>query len=339
MGEQGRTIVRLTYGSHLFGTATPASDLDIKGVFVPAPRDLLLGRVRGSVLPGGSAGREKGLGERNHAGEVEEELYSLQRFLGLAAEGQTVAVDMLFAPPSAWLGEPAPEWAEILANRHRLLTRRSNAFIGYCRQQASKYGIKGSRVAAARAALALLEDAAQRVGPNAKLATLDTALRDFAGSAAAGGQAALVDLPQPGGGSVTHLEVCGRKLPYTVAVKEAAGIMRRIVADYGARALQAESQRGVDWKALSHAVRIAAQGLDLLETGRVSFPAPNVERIRAIKQGEVPHGDVTDEIEALLSRVEAAAVRSALPDEVDRAWIDDFVMRVHAREVRGAAVV
>ena len=73
MGEHGRTVVRLTYGSHLFGTATPASDLDIKGVFVPVPRDILLGRVRGSVTPGPAAGRERCIGEKNHAGEVEED--------------------------------------------------------------------------------------------------------------------------------------------------------------------------------------------------------------------------------------------------------------------------
>lgn len=328
----GRTIFRVTYGSHLFGTATPASDLDIKSVFVPRPRDILLGRVRGSV----STKREKTVGERNHAGEVEEEAYSLQRFLGLAAEGQTVAIDLLFAPRSAWLGEPAPEWAGIIANRHRLLTRKSKAFIGYCIQQATRYGAKGSRVAAARAALELLDAAETRLGSRAKLATLDAAVRDLV---AVTEHAALVDLPQPGGGRGLHLEVCGRKLPYTVAIKDAAGIMRRVVADYGVRAVQAESQQGVDWKALSHAVRVATQGLTLLETGRIAFPAANVERVRAIKRGDVPHGDVMDEIEALLSRVQSAAERSTLPDEADRGWIDDFVAATYAREIRDAAPV
>ena len=332
MEEHGRTILRVTYGSHLFGTATPASDLDIRSVFVPRPRDILLGRVRGSV----STKREKAVGERNHAGEVEEEAYSLHRFLGLAAEGQTVAVDLLFAPPTSWIDAPAPEWAEIIDNRHRLLTRKSKAFIGYCLQQAAKYGVKGSRVAVARAAAGMLDAGAARFGSRAKLAVLDEAIRAFA---ARNDHSALVDLPQPGGGRVAHLDVCGRKLPYTVAIKEAARIMHRVVADYGSRALQAESCEGVDWKALSHAVRIASQGLDLLQTGRVAFPAANVERIRAIKLGRVEYRDVTDEIESLLSRVQAAAERSALPDEADREWIDDFVARTYAREVRDAAVI
>lgn len=329
MEGHGRTIFRCTYGSHLFGTATPDSDLDIKSVFVPRPRDILLGRVKGSV----QAKRDKAAGEKNVAGEVEEEAYSLQRFLGLAAEGQTVAVDLLFAPASAWLGEPGPEWRTLLAERHRLVTRKSKAFIGYCLQQAAKYGVKGARVAAARAALDLLDGGAARHGATAKLATLDGSIRDFVARTE---HAAMVDIPQPGGGLVPHLDVCGRKLPYTVAIKEAAAVMRRLIADYGRRALQAESQQGVDWKALSHAVRVASQGLELLDTGHVTLPAANVQHIRAIKLGLVPYGDVTDEIDGLLSRVQRAAERSALPDEVDHSWMDDFVARVYGREVRGS---
>ena len=44
-----RTIVELTFGSHLYGTATPDSDLDIKAVYLPEPRDILLQRVKPAV--------------------------------------------------------------------------------------------------------------------------------------------------------------------------------------------------------------------------------------------------------------------------------------------------
>lgn len=147
-----RSIVSIKFGSHLYGTATPASDLDFKSVFVPAGRDILLQRVKGSL----SNQRPKAEGEKNVTGEIDEEAYSLQRYLGLAAEGQTVALDVLFAPRWAMTCKPAPEWQEIEANRRRLVTRKSASFLGYCRQQANKYGIKGSRVSAARVALELL---------------------------------------------------------------------------------------------------------------------------------------------------------------------------------------
>src|SRR5207253_2963550 len=125
-----RKIVTVKFGSHLYGTSTPSSDLDIKSVYVPDARSIALQRVKGSI----SNKRPKSIGEKNYAGEVDEESYSLQRFLELAAEGQIVALDVLFAPEWAMTEPPAPEWQAIMQNRSRLRTRKSAAFVNYCRQ-------------------------------------------------------------------------------------------------------------------------------------------------------------------------------------------------------------
>lgn len=137
-----RKLVSIKFGSHLYGTATPQSDVDLKSVYVPSADAILLQKVKGSL----SNQRPKNAGEKNYAGEIDEESYSLQRFLGLAAEGQTVALDILFAPEWSMTAPPPLEWREVVANRHRLITKKSAAFVGYCRQQANKYGIKGSRM-------------------------------------------------------------------------------------------------------------------------------------------------------------------------------------------------
>ncbi len=42
-------IVEMRFGSHLYGTATPQSDLDFKAVYLPAARDILLQRVHDTV--------------------------------------------------------------------------------------------------------------------------------------------------------------------------------------------------------------------------------------------------------------------------------------------------
>ena len=62
-----RTIVRMTFGSHLYGTATPESDLDVKAVYLPTARDILLQQVRAAV----TGQREKAKGEKNTADDVE----------------------------------------------------------------------------------------------------------------------------------------------------------------------------------------------------------------------------------------------------------------------------
>src|ERR1700683_2655735 len=96
-------IVMMRFGSHLYGTATPESDLDLKGVYLPEARDILLQRVKATV----TSNRVKAAGEKNEAGDVDSEFYSLQRYLDLLAEGQTVALDMLFAPDSVMTVPPS----------------------------------------------------------------------------------------------------------------------------------------------------------------------------------------------------------------------------------------
>ena len=317
-----RLIVEMHFGSHLYGTATPLSDLDYKGVYVPDARDILLQRVRGTI----SQSPPKAPGEKNSAGDVDRELYSLQRYLHLLSEGQTVALDMLFAPDTVMIGEPGPEWREIQAHSDQLVTRRAASFVRYCRQQANKYGIKGSRVAAARAALALLAAAEADEGSTAKLGIVEKEVTAFASATE---HTCLLDLEMPGGRLIRHLEVCGRKMPFTSSIKSAREVVQRLVNEYGERALQAERNEGVDWKALSHAVRVGREALELLETGRITFPLRYAAEILAIKRGERPYVAVSEEIEWLLVTVETTAVRSTLRDEPDRDFIDDLVARTH----------
>lgn len=321
-------VFRTTFGSHLYGTSTPASDYDFKSVFIPSARDILLQRAKGAI----SDKRPKAEFEKNVAGEVEEERFSLQRYLSLLAEGQTVAIDMLFAPTWAWTGEPSWVWHEILHYKRKLLTRKSAAFIGYARKQASKYGIKGSRVAASRKALALLVSSEAQYGAHEKL---DAARRDIEAIVDAEDHMAIVNIPMPNGGVVAHWEVCGRKMPYSSSIKNAREIMQRLVDEYGHRALQAESNQGVDWKALSHAVRVGHQAIELLETAHVTFPLPNARHVLAIKLGELDYRAVADEIEELMERVVLASERSPLRDTADIEWMDDFVESVYRDAVIG----
>lgn len=115
--------------------------------------------------------------------------------------------------------------------------------------------------------------------------------------------------------------------------QERAGDGQRLVDEYGERALQAERDEGIDWKALSHAVRVGREALELLQTGRITFPLPYASELLAIRRGERPYDAVGEEIEQLLEAVEAAAMCSALPDTPDRGFIDDLVARAYRASV------
>ena len=143
-----RIIVKMKFGAHLYGTATSDSDLDYKGIFLPTKEQLLLGCVPKSHNY--STGKDY---SRNTKNDVDTELYSLHYFIKLACAGQTVAMDMLHAPDSMIL-KKSKIWEEIVKNKQKFYTKNLKSFIDYARRQASKYGIKGSRI---NAALQVLE--------------------------------------------------------------------------------------------------------------------------------------------------------------------------------------
>jgi hypothetical protein len=324
-------VVKIKFGSHLYGTSTPWSDTDYKSVYLPSASDILLGRVKKTMREGR---RDKAEGEKNLPTDIDNEAYSLDYFFELLASGQTVAIDMLFAP------EPeitSPTWKMIQRNRDKLITKKASVFLGYCRQQANKYGIKGSRVAAARAAASFFKQAYETCGATFKVEGMSDYIPGLVRIHPDHMAITHYDDPKGVRPSEVYFECCNRKVPFKASVKLAAEIFTKIFENYGARALQAESNEGVDWKALSHAVRVGHEALELMSTGKVTFPLHNAAHVLEIKQGKLPYEQVSKEIEDLLDTVEAAEKISVLRDEPDYEWIDRFVKREHSYIVRHAS--
>ncbi|MFZ4700463.1 MAG: DNA polymerase beta superfamily protein [Candidatus Methylumidiphilus sp.] len=321
-------IVQMKVGSHLYGTATPESDLDIKAVYIPSARDILLQRVSPVV----SENRIKARGEKNTSADTDCEAFSLQRYLDLLAEGQTVALDMLFAPEWAMLEPPHALWHDIKTLAPRIMTKGTTAMVRYCRQQANKYGIKGLRVAAARAALGVLQEAEQTHGGSAKLETVADELEALAVQSEYLG---FVDMPNAQGETLRFFDICGKKSLLTASIQNARLIAERLVDGYGRRAMEAERSDGMDWKALSHAVRIGQEAVELFRTGQITFPRPEAAHLLAVKQGKVPYAEVAEEIESLVDEVEKAASDSGFPDKADMQLVDDLIFRVYRQQILG----
>ena len=307
-----RNLVRIKFGSRTSTASTPASDLDFESIYMPDGRAILLQRVKGSIST-----RAKVEGKRTSPARSTKNL-SACNAISACSPKAGVTTDVLFAPEWSMVEAPSDEWREIVANRNRLITRKSAAFVGYCRQQANKYGIKGSRVAAARRAIGVLEHAVETRGATAKLGAIDLLIRE---TAEVTEHMSIVPIDHV---ISQERRTIGRsadaKCPIG-SIKNARDMMAALVKDYGSRALQAESQQGVDWKALSHAVRVARQAIEFLSTGHVTFPLPDAaHEILAIKKGAIPYQEVAAEIEQGLVDLEEQVPVSTLPAEPDHAW-------------------
>jgi hypothetical protein len=303
-------IVYMKFGSHLYGTDTPQSDVDYKGVFMPERRDVLLGRVPKCISS--TTGQSD---SKNTADDVDSEIYSLHYFIKLACEGQTVAIDMLHAPENMVL-ESSDVWRRMVAERHRFYTKRLNAFVGYCRKQAAKYGVKGSRLAAVQG----VHDYLGSIDPETRLCDVWDAMPS--------GEHIHRMPPNPDDKNQYNIyQVCGKQFHETAKAKYVLEALSKFLTDYGHRARLAKENKGVDWKALSHAVRAALQVREILQDGTVTFPLKQAEIVKDIKQGTLDYTTVVAPmIESLMDEVETLSIKSTLPDVVDAEYWDDFIV-------------
>lgn len=305
-------IFKMQFGSHVYGTNLPSSDQDFKGIFIPSPKDIILGRGKETINTSTNPGASK-----NTAEDTDLEMFSLKQYMKLLLEGQTVALTMLFAPAHNILIS-SPIYEEIIANRHKFLHKGISAFAGYCRQQANKYGIKGSRVAASRAATNFFEIFVAR-NPSTKLRDIWELIETtFTG---------LEHCEFINAKDTRMLSICDRKVQEHVTVKEVHRIYKHLFDEYGHRALQAESQQGVDWKALQHAVRVASEAKELLLHHTITYPRPDSPLLLQIRKGELPYQQVADIIERGLVDLEQAQLASTLPAEPDREFAENLIYR------------
>jgi len=319
----GKTLLVAEFGSTVYGTRLSSSDRDFKGIFIPHFEDILLQRA---VHTSFQEGTKKDKRAKNTSEDHDMEWITLQAFIRLCLEGQSMAIDLLFTPNQFWK-ECDPLWMTLLQERTKLICKKITAIVGYCRQQAARYGIKGSRLAAVRHALNVLK----AYPSDSKLNEVD--LDNLKSELGSDKHISFVNCRGPRSNEELHLEVCNRKVPMHAKFKYAVQVFQRIYDEYGHRALQAEKNEGVDWKALMHAVRVAEQAKELLKTGTVTFPRPERELLLKIRQGEIPYDAVAETIEKGLEEVELLRESSSLPEEVETTYWDAWLVQVYGEYV------
>lgn len=327
-------ISKIRHGSHLYGLNTENSDVDYKGIFLPSWEEMVTGKASHEIRD--STGPKDG---KNSAGDVDVVYYSLQKFIKMACDGETIALDYLHCNDENLL-ESSPVWQALVANRSKFYTKNMKAFLGYCRKQASKYGVKGSRLKAMEEVLDVLKAEIKYAEVTGALdprmdtrPELELALRSV--QADHPGKVEVKDGFHKGDKFIEKkiLEVCDAKYDFTNKVVYTIDALQKKYDAYGHRAQAAKNNEGVDWKAMSHALRAGYQLKEIYETGDLKYPLKDREFLLAVKQGKL---DFTTEVAPVLERVieevEVLAANSDLPEKVDRKFWDQFIVNVYEGE-------
>lgn len=309
-------IVYMEFGSRVYGTSVPESDSDFKGIIIPDGRSIVLQKALKSqnTTTGGDF-------RKNTKDDVDNEIFALHQFFKLLSEGQTGALDMIFTPAHKILRK-SHIWDDIVANRQHILSKKMTAFAGYCKGQSAKYSLKGDHMEAYQIAMNFFGSVEQRL----RLYDLDL---DFLINQHP--LIVMVEIPNKTNGNLEKYIQIGpkTKVPYTATAKTAFDIYSEQYAKYGARAKAAMDNNGVDWKALYHAVRICEEGIELCQTGKITFERPEKKLLLQIRKGELPYKQVSEIIDTGLIRLKDAEGNSILPDEPNYKWMEDFIFNYY----------
>ena len=342
-----KIVFKTYYGSRLYGTAGPNSDTDIKGVFLPKKEDLLLCKApKHFILNTNKSGA-------NTKDDTDESYLSLHYFIELLTQGETNALDMFFSfSNKEALIETSPIYEKMIENADKLITKNVSKYLGYCKSQAIKYSVKGDKLNNFNAfrdfldnktGHVLLKDALliNNIIDFKDLEVNKDSIEYFKGTKLIGKRNKIEGTPF--GDHVYVLIVENKELYFMISdikfqmngtLNENKASVYKTLKSYGQRAENAAENKGADFKALSHAVRVLFQAEELLTTGKITFPlkGEQLQLVRDIKfrKTNMTYEEIVDFIEKKLRYVEDVILpNSKLPNKPDQKFINQFILDLY----------
>ncbi len=301
------TVVSMEYGSRLYETATPESDTDYAGIYMPTMVELLLQKI--GKGQSSSTGKEH---EKNTGDDVDVVNFPLPRFIDLCISGDTTALDMLHCrhPLSAH-----PIWQELVSKRHMFYSKGMKSYKGFVKSSAMKYGVKGDRLKDLGLAMDFLKENGHL---EAKISDMWDTLpeSDY-----------LIKVVKNEG---SYYEVLGKKYQNSNKVSYVLCQLQKTWDSYGHRTKCAAANEGIDWKAVHHSLRVMYQTRAIFERGDFDYPLPETEFLMRVKRGEADYmTEIAPEFDKFFETYDAMADASDLPEKVDRTYWDKWLVGVY----------
>jgi hypothetical protein len=304
-------------GSHLFGTATPKSDLDVKGLFLPSIQSLYLQNA-----PQQFSQNTNNSNAKNSCDDVDVTVWSVQFWLKLLTKGDINAVSLLFSHtnPDAMLKGTDAGFLERLKaiDPSKLLSRNLSGMMGFAYNQAIKYTAKGKHLQAVQTAISILEQASK--GLIADIA--DVVVMQVADESMA--------RVQVGSKGIKQLVLLEKMFDFTASTAWALAPLHEVEARYGKRAKLA-LEAGVDFKAFSHSLRVLEEIRLLHSTGHIAYPHTGefAKLMMDAKMGVLEYEVLVEKLDQKLEEAKLSEASSVLPSELDRSYSEAFLLSLY----------
>ena len=339
--EDQNIIFKTLVGSQAYGTSTPQSDFDYKGVYMQSTDELV------------------GFGYKEQIDVTKDECYyELRRFMQLLQSANPTVLEMLFVPEHCVIHQ-SPVWKSLWDNRHIFLTKKcKDSFGGYAVAQIKrarglnkKMNWEKERVERKDVldfiwaldegkTISLRELLAERGMDKCGLAGLD----HFPGAYAlyydhSGGALGYKGICGPESNDVRLSSIPKGEVPLTTIFfnKDAYSIHCKEYREYEAWLQNRNTDRYVDvadhgqkldGKNLMHCRRLIDVALEIGRTGTFTVERPNAEYLLSIRKGAFNLDEVIGQAELDLKELDEIYANSPLPDEVDKEEVNRLLLKM-----------
>ena len=349
-------IFKAIVGSQSYGTSTPTSDVDYKGVYMQSIDELI------------------GFGYVQQIDVTKDECYyEVRRFLQLLQSGNPTVLELLYSP-SDCIVTSSPHFELIVANRDKFITKKClKSFGGYAVDQINKArGLdkkmnyekdKITRKDVLDFCYVMAEDGFKTIPiktwlkkeglkqQHVGLSKLDH-FRDCYSVFYDHIADMKSDNPRFEGGGFGYRGIIGEdsnevrtsNIP-RYAIKETTLYFNREeysmhcmdYKDYETWLENRNTQRFVDVKShnqkidgknVLHCRRLLDMAMEIAATGTVQVKRPNADYLLSIRRGEVNLEEIISQAEKDILVVYEAYKNSSLPDEVDSVFVNDLLLEI-----------
>lgn len=268
-------------GSRLYGTATPDSDYDSRGVCIP-PLEVLLDPFMKFNVKDSFDGEDRSI-------------YDLGNFLKLCSDNNPNVLEMLFIPDS-FVMYKTKTWDKIISNRDLFLSKNiKHRFLGYAFSQLEAIKRHREWFISPPDHKPTREEFGLTQTPLVSEANIQN----------------MMGVPNELF-KEKHYEELQRERKYREVKKKWDNYMQW-KTNRNPKRKASEEAIGFDGKYASHLFRLMSEGKELLLTGNITFPLPNAEWLLSIKNGFYQYEKILEMAKTMESEFETWYNESPLP--------------------------
>ncbi len=256
--NHGELLYLCIFGSDLYGTKLKnKSDLDLRGIYYSKHRDKNIHYSTNTTQ------------SKNIENDIDIDLYHLKGFLLEKLEEANIgALDILFSNtnPDCIIYIDS-RLDKIFESQNKLVSEKIvKSSYDYIIKQGKKYGIKGSRLGELRK----INDIIENCEDNKKLSVYADEILS---------QSDYIVFDE------NKFIISDKIYEFSIKMRE---MKLRIKNDINKYKIPSE----IDYKALSHALRVCKQGQSLLNFGKITFPLRYAEELIEIKSGKIEYSEI-----------------------------------------------